>query len=63
MVIEKTKRNLRRAGRKPVAPEEKYKSRNIKFTDAEWELVKELAVANGVSASEYIRNKSLKSKN
>ncbi|MEW5952597.1 MAG: hypothetical protein AB1815_02400 [Bacillota bacterium] len=61
MTPEKTPTNPRGAGRKPAAPEDKYRSRNIKFTDAEWEKVKKLAIKAGVSTSEYVRQKALQS--
>lgn len=49
------------AGRPAKPPEEKYKPHNIKFTDAEWKKIQQLAKENSLSASEYIRKKVLKS--
>lgn len=45
------------AGRKPV--QDPKIARSIKFSDTEWDTVKEKASAEGVSASEYVRKKSL----
>lgn len=42
------------------AVEDKKIARSIKFSDAEWDTVKEKANAEGVSASEYVRKKVLK---
>ena len=45
------------AGRPPV--EDKRTSRSIKFSDAEWETVKQKADAAGTTISEYVREKAL----
>jgi len=49
------------SGRPPKPPEEKYKSHHIKYTDPEWEIVLEKAKKENISASEYVRKKSLES--
>lgn len=46
------------AGRKEVS--EPRITRSIKFTDSEWGIIKQKANKENKSASEYIRNKSLK---
>ena len=45
------------AGRPPV--DDKRTSRSIKFSDAEWEAVKEKADAAETTISEYVRTKAL----
>lgn len=45
------------AGRPPV--EELRKARTFKATDGEWEQIRQKAEQEGVSASEYIRQKAL----
>lgn len=49
-----------RAGRKPL--KDPKKPRSIKFSDAEWEVVKKMAAMVGVSTSEFIRMKALDTK-
>lgn len=45
---------------RPALPEEKVKkARSIKFSDVEWETIKEKADMAGLSVSEYVRNKAL----
>jgi len=46
-------------GRPVLPPGEKRKPRSIKMTDAEWEEIQKRAADLGVSASEYIRLKTL----
>ena len=46
-------------GRPSVPPDERRKPRAIKMTDAEWEEIQKRAADLGVSASEYIRLKTL----
>mgnify|MGYP001016546308 CR=1 len=46
-------------GRPSVPPDEKRKLRSVKMTDAEWEEIQKRAADLGVSASEYIRLKTL----
>jgi len=46
------------AGPKPRAGV-KAKNRSVKFTDAEWEVVKEKARVESLTASDYIRKKVL----
>lgn len=48
-----------RPGSGRPAVEDKKIARSIKFSDPEWETVKEKASSEGVSASEYVRNKVL----
>jgi len=45
------------AGRKPL--EDPKKPRSIKFSDTEWEVVKEMATMAGMSTSEFIRMRAL----
>jgi hypothetical protein len=47
------------AGR-PVEAGEARKGRMIRFADHEWEQIKKLADELGITASEYIRKKTLK---
>jgi len=46
-------------GRPSVPPDERRKLRSVKMTDAEWEEIQKRAADSGVSASEYIRLKTL----
>ena len=46
-------------GRPALSPEEKRKPRSVKMSDAEWEEIQKRAADLGVSASEYIRLKTL----
>lgn len=46
-------------GRPAMSPDEKRKLRSVKMTDAEWEEIQKRAADLGVSASEYIRLKTL----
>ena len=46
-------------GRPSVPPDERRKPRSIRMTDAEWEEIQKRAADLGVSASEYIRLKTL----
>ena len=46
-------------GRPSVPPDERRKLRSVKMTDAEWEEIQKRAADLGVSASEYIRLKTL----
>lgn len=46
-------------GRPFLPPNERRKIRSIKMTDAEWEELKRRAARRGVSAAEYIREKTL----
>ena len=46
-------------GRPPMGPDEKRKPRSVKMTDTEWEEIQKRAADLGVSASEYIRLKTL----
>lgn len=46
-------------GRPSVPPDEKRKPRSVKMTDTEWEEIQKRAADLGVSASEYIRLKTL----
>ena len=46
-------------GRPSVPPDEKRKPRSVKMTDAEWEEIQKRAADSGVSASEFIRLKTL----
>lgn len=46
-------------GRPPMGPNERRKLRSVKMTDAEWEEIQKRAADSGVSASEYIRLKTL----
>jgi len=59
MSPEKTESNPRGAGRKAKPPGEKYESHHIKFLPDEWLEITKKAVSEGLSASEYIRNKAL----
>lgn len=45
------------AGRPPV--EDKRTIRAVKMTDQEWQRIKQLARAEGLTASEYVRRKAL----
>lgn len=47
------------SGRPPLSDNEIRKPRSIKFSDEEWEEIKRRADAAGMSASEYIRAKTL----
>lgn len=51
------------AGRPSLPNTEIRKTKSIKFSDSEWEKIKELAKESGVSASEYIRSKALEGEN
>jgi hypothetical protein len=44
---------------RPAAGDDLKKPRSIKFSDAEWDWVKQEARRHGLSASEYIRSKVL----
>ncbi len=46
-------------GRPALPDNEKRKPRSVKMTDAEWEEIQKRAADSGVSASEYIRLKTL----
>lgn len=46
-------------GRPAIPPDEKRKPRSFKATDAEWQAIQERAAAAGLSAGEYIRQKTL----
>ena len=46
-------------GRPAMADEEKRKPRSFKATDQEWQAIQERAAAAGLSAGEYIRQKTL----
>ena len=46
-------------GRPSVPPDERRKPRSIRMTDAEWEEIQKRAADLGVSASKYIRLKTL----
>ena len=46
-------------GRPSVPPDERRKLRSVKMTDAEWEEIQKRAADSGVSASEFIRLKTL----
>ncbi|MGB4018178.1 MAG: hypothetical protein WBK78_01650 [Syntrophomonadaceae bacterium] len=46
-------------GRPAMSADEKRKPRSVKMTDAEWEEIQKRAADSGVSASEYIRLKTL----
>lgn len=48
------------AGRPSLPEDEVRKARSVKFSDAEWEMVKEKAQASGMNISEYIRSNTLK---
>ncbi len=48
------------AGRPPLPEDEVRKARSVKFSDTEWEQVKEKAKASGMNISEYIRSNTLK---
>lgn len=61
MFIKPSPTNPRGAGRKPVPPEEKYKTRTFKCTDKQWQVINRLAETAGLSTSEYIRKKALES--
>ncbi len=45
------------AGRPTASDEELKKPRSIKFTDAEWDWIKQEASRQDMTASEYIRSK------
>ena len=47
------------SGRPSLPEEEVKKTRSIKFSDTEWEALKDTAAEQGVSVSEYIRGKVL----
>src|SRR5690606_24842981 len=49
------------AGRPPLPEGEVRKARSVKFSDAEWEAVKEMATMAGISTSEFIRMRALES--
>lgn len=46
-------------GRPPMGPDEKRKPRSVKMSDAEWEEIQKRAAKLGITASEYIRLKTL----
>ena len=46
-------------GRPAMDPDDKRKPRSIKMTDEEWETIKRKAEGAGVSATEFIRLKTL----
>lgn len=50
---------MTRGGKRPgsgrKAPEGLKKNRSVKFTDTEWELIKQKAKAENITASDYIR--------
>ena len=46
-------------GRPAMSADEERKLRSVKMTDAEWEEIQKRAADSGVSASEYIRLKTL----
>ena len=47
------------AGRPSLPDREVRKGRSIKFSDAEWGFIKEKAEKEGLSISEFVRNRSL----
>lgn len=47
------------SGRPALPDEDKKRPRSIKFSDAEWDWLKQEASRQGVSASEYIRSRVL----
>ncbi len=49
----------KQVGRPVVSDEERRKPRSVKMSDAEWEEIQKRAADLGVSASEYIRLKTL----
>ncbi len=46
-------------GRPPMGPDEKRKTRSVKMSDAEWEEIQKRAAKLGITASEYIRLRTL----
>ena len=46
-------------GRPSVPPDEKRKPRSVKMSDAEWEEIQKRAAKLGITASEYIRLRTL----
>jgi len=56
--------NTRHGGKREGSGRKKSKnpriSRHIKFTDAEWEAIREAAVASNVTMSDYVRKKVIK---
>lgn len=61
MTPEKTPTNPRGAGRKPAAPDEKYKTRTFKCTDDQWNQINQMAKTASLPTSEYIRKRALES--
>jgi len=49
---------LRSGSGRPLANDPR-KSRHIKFTDSEWETIREAAAASNVTMSDYVRKKTL----
>lgn len=49
----------KKPGRKPVADRFKSKNRGLRFTDADWAALTELAHADGCSVAELIRRRVL----